>query len=98
MGFRKHEMINHSDGVYVRGNVHTNTVEGFFGLLKRGIVGSFHHVSKGHLARYVDEFAFRYNARTVTDGKRAAMLVAATEGKRLTYRQPSKSHGGNASA
>lgn len=50
MGFRKHDMIKYSDGVYVRGNVHTNTVEGFFGLLKRGIVGSFHHVSKGHLA------------------------------------------------
>jgi len=58
----------------VRGNVHTNTVEGFFGLLKRGIIGSFHHVSKGHLSRYIDEFAFRYNARKVTDGERAAML------------------------
>ena len=45
MGFRKHDMIRHSDGVYGRGNVHTNTVEGFFGLLKRGIVGSFHHVT-----------------------------------------------------
>jgi transposase-like protein len=52
----KHDTIKHSDGVYVRGNVHTNTVEGFFGLLKRGIIGSFHHVSKGHLGRYVDEF------------------------------------------
>lgn len=88
MGFRKHDMIRHSDKVYVRGNVHTNTVEGFFGLLKRGIIGSFHHVSKGHLGRYCDEFAFRYNARKVTDGERAALLVAGAEGKRLATSHP----------
>jgi hypothetical protein len=88
MGFKKHDMIRHSDRIYVQGDIHTNTVEGFFGLLKRGLIGSFHHVSKGHLGRYVDEFAFRYNARTVTDGERAAMIVAAAEGKRLTYQQP----------
>lgn len=98
MGFRKHDMIKHSDGVYVRGIVHTNTVEGFFGLLKRGIVGSFHHVSKGHLGRYIDEFAFRYNARTVTDGVRAGMLVAAAEGKRLTYAEPKRALEGSANA
>lgn len=89
MGFRKHDMIKHSDGVYGRGNVHTNTVEGFFGLLKRGIIGSFHHVSKGHLARYVDEFSFRYNSRTVSDAERAALMVSGAEGKRLTFKQPS---------
>ncbi len=91
MGFRKHESITHRKGEYVRGNVHTNTVEGFFGLLKRGIVGSFHHVSRGYLARYVDEFAFRYNARKISDGERAALLVAGAEGKRLTYKQPKNS-------
>ena len=85
----QHDTINHSDGVYVRGNIHTNTVEGFFGLLKRGIIGSFHHVSKGHLGRYVDEFQFRYNLRGVSDGERSAALIAATEGKRLTFKQPS---------
>jgi len=90
MGFKKHSTIKHSDGVYVRGDIHTNTVEGFFGLLKRGIIGSFHHVSKGHLARYVDEFAFRYNARKISDGERAGQIVAGAEGKRLTYRQPLK--------
>jgi transposase-like protein len=89
MGFRKHDTIVHSRGEYVRGNVHTNTVEGFFGLLKRGIVGSFHHVSKGHLARYCDEFAFRYNARHMSDGDRAGLMVAGAEGKRLTFKQPS---------
>jgi transposase-like protein len=88
MGFRKHDTIVHSRGEYVRGNVHTNTVEGFFGLLKRGLVGSFHHVSKGHLARYCDEFSFRYNNRKTTDGERAALIVAGAEGKRLTYAEP----------
>lgn len=88
MGFRKHETINHSQDEYVRGNVHTNSVEGFFGLLKRGIIGSFHHVSRGHLARSCDEFSFRYNLRHTSDGERADALVAATE-KRLTFREPS---------
>jgi transposase-like protein len=92
MGFASHETIKHSSKVYVRGNVHTNTVEGFFSLLKRGIVGTFHHVSKGHLHRYCDEFAFRYSNRIalgVDDGQRAALMVLGAEGKRLTYKQPS---------
>ena len=87
-----HETVNHSIGEYVRGEAHTNTAEGFFSLLKRGINGSFHHVSKGHLFRYCDEFAFRYNNRIalgVNDGMRAARIVTGAEGKRLTYKQPS---------
>lgn len=94
MGFASHDTIKHSDGVYARGHVHTNTVEGFFALLKRGIVGTFHHVSKGHLHRYCDEFAFRYTNRVavgVDDETRTKMLIAATEGKRLTFTQPSSS-------
>jgi transposase-like protein len=90
-GYRKHEMIRHLDKQYVRGNVTTNTVEGVFSLLKRGINGSFHHVSKGHLQRYCSEFEFRYNTRTAlgySDGERAAELVLGAEGKRLTYKQP----------
>jgi transposase-like protein len=83
-----HHTVNHGRGEYVRGSVHTNTVEGFFSLLKRGINGSFHHVSKQHLHRYCDEFSFRYSARHVSDGERAGQLVLAAEGKRLTYRQP----------
>jgi hypothetical protein len=98
MGFRKHDTIVHSRREYVRGNVHTNTVEGFFGLLKRGLVGSFHHVSKGHLSRYIDEFSFRYNARKISDGERAAMIVAGAEGKRLTYAQPKHSRDWSANA
>jgi len=88
-GFASHRTIKHSNKQYVTGDVHTNSVEGVFSLLKRSIVGVFHHVSKGHLHRYCDEAAFKYNTRTAlgfTDNDRAAALVALTEGKRLTYR------------
>lgn len=88
----KHETVNHQAGEYVRGEAHVNTAEGVFSLLKRGIVGSFHHVSKGHLHRYCDEFEFRWNHRSalgVNDSERAAALVLGAEGKRLTYKQPS---------
>ena len=84
----KHFSVNHSKEEYVRGEVHTNTVEGFFSLLKRGVNGVYHHVSRGHLARYCDEFAFRYENRKVSDGQRAKMLVLNAEGKRLTCKQP----------
>lgn len=97
MGLAKqHQTINHGSKTYVRGNVHTNTIEGFFGLFRRGIVGSFHHVSVGHLSRYCDEFAFRWNSRKISDGERAGLIVAGAEGKRLTYREPSKAAGLNA--
>src|SRR5579871_3484616 len=89
----RHDTIKHSDKVYARGDVHTNTVEGFFGLMRRGIYGSFHHVSVGHLGRYCDEFSFRYSNRKMSDGERAALIVTGAEGKRLTYRQPSKPDG-----
>ncbi len=58
-----HEVIGHSSGEYVRGNIHTNTIEGFWSLLKRGIVGSYHKVSKDYLPLYVNEFSFRHNNR-----------------------------------
>jgi hypothetical protein len=92
MGFASHNTIKHTRGEYVRDDVHTNTVEGFFSLLKRGIVGTFHHVSKGHLHRYCDEFAFRYTNRIalgVDDAERAKRIVFGAEGKRLTFKQPS---------
>lgn len=59
----KHDTVNHGKGEYVRGDVHTNTIEGAFGLFKRGLVGSFHQISRKHLDRYLDEFEFRYNNR-----------------------------------
>jgi len=88
IGLPHHETVKHRDWEYVRGDVHTNTVEGFFSLLKRGINGVYHHVSEGHLQRYCDEFAFRYEHRKVSDGQRAIALVQMGEGKRLTFKQP----------
>ena len=73
---------------YVRGDVTTNTVEGFFSLLKRGVYGTFHSVSKKHLHRYVAEFEFRYNGRYLDDGARTVLAIKKAEGKRLMYRQP----------
>jgi hypothetical protein len=64
--FASHETVNHSRKEYVRGDVTTNTIEGFFGIFKRGLDGVYHHVSKKHLHRYTSEFEFRYNARRST--------------------------------
>lgn len=85
-----HKSVNHSAGEYARGPVHVNTCESFFALLKRGVHGTFHHVSKPHLGRYVDEFAFRWNYRKATDVERATAALAGVEGKRLTYRGPTR--------
>ena len=85
-----HNVVNHSQDEYVRHeggrSIHTNTVEGFFSILKRGIIGTFHHVSKQHLDRYLSEFDFRYNARDVADGERTEKAIQSVVGKRLMYR------------
>ena len=65
-----------------------NTAEGYFALLKRGITGSFHHVSTKHLDRYCDEFCFRWDRRKMGDGARTAEAIRSAEGKRLMYRDP----------
>ena len=87
---RKHSLVNHSADEYVRYDegvmITTNTVEGFFSLLKRGINGVYHHVGRNHLHRYLAEFDFRYNERKVTDGERAQSALKGFEGKRLTYK------------
>jgi transposase-like protein len=83
----RHQTVNHSIHEYARGPVHTNTIEGFFSLLKRGVYGTFHSVSKHHLNRYLDEFAFRYNTRAMDDGMRTVEAIRGAEGKRLVYRQ-----------
>ena len=88
--FAGHEVVDHGAGEYVNGDAHTNTLEGWFALLKRGVTGTFHHVSEEHLDRYVDEFAFRYNRREVTDGERAVMALKKVGGKRLMYKYPKK--------
>lgn len=81
----RHETVNHSNDEYVRGEVHTNSVEGYFSILKRGIIGTFHHVSQQHLQRYLNEFDFRYNTRKISDAERADALLSGGKGKRLLY-------------
>lgn len=82
-----HETVIHSKKQYVKeGGISTNRVESFFSLLKRGIVGSFHHVSKDHLHRYCEEFAFRWSNRHLKDDEITAIAVEMAEGKKLPYR------------
>lgn len=83
-----HETVNHSKLEYARNGVSTNEVESYFALLKRGITGSFHSVSKTHLHRYCDEFSFRWNERKVTDAERTEKALGLIEGKRLMYKEP----------
>lgn len=83
-----HETVNHARFEYARGSVSTNEVESYFALLKRGITGSFHSVSKTHLHRYCDEFSFRWNERKVSDAERTVKVISLIEGARLMYKQP----------
>ena len=90
--YAAHHVVNHSKKEYVihmpdGSKAHVNTCESFFSLLKRGVYGSWHHVSREHLPKYADEFGFRWNHRKSTDGARAVAAIKATEGKRLTYRK-----------
>ena len=81
-----HEVVNHGKDEFVRGDSFTNTVESYFALLKRGVHGIFHHVSKEHLHRYCDEFSFRWNHRKIDDGERMIEAVKGIAGKRLMYK------------
>lgn len=88
--FTSHESTEHAKGEYVRGDVHSNSAENFFSILKRGIIGVYHHVSKEHLPRYLAEFDFRYSNRSklgIEDGERMVRAITGARGKRLTYRQ-----------
>lgn len=89
----QHGSVNHARYEYVRKfkdgrTITTNEVESSFALLKRGVMGSFHHVSKKHLPRYLAEFDFRWNHRKSTDGQRTVAALKKAEGKRLAYKQP----------
>lgn len=91
--FASHESVNHGKEEYVRGSAHSNTVEGFFSILKRGIIGTFHHVSEAHLKRYLAEFDFRYSNRVglgVNDTMRTDEALRGIGGKRLMYRRASE--------
>jgi transposase-like protein len=90
--FSAHSSSDHRYGKYVEKNgfVHSNTVENFFSIFKRGVIGTYHHMSEAHLARYTAEFDFRYNTRKITDGERADAALLGIAGKRLTYRRTNK--------
>ena len=88
-GTANHKMVNHFIGEYVRGDAHTNTLEGFFSIFKRGMKGIYQHCAEKHLHRYMAEFDFRYNTRTAvggTDAMRAEKALKGIVGKRLTYK------------
>ena len=89
--FASHEAVNHSADEWARGNVTTNTVEGYFALFKRGMRGTYQHCAEKHLHRYLAEFDFRYSNRValgVDDVARADRTLKGIVGKRLTYRPP----------
>jgi hypothetical protein len=91
--FAAHETTKHSAKEYVRGDVHSNSVEGYFGLFRKGMKGVYQHCGEKHLHRYLAEFDFRYNHRVrlgYGDIERAALAVKGAEGKRLTYAQPNR--------
>jgi transposase-like protein len=83
--YASHKVTKHTKKQYVVGNTHSNTVESSFSLLKRGLIGTFHHVGEQHLQRYATEFDFRWNHRKVTDRERSDTLLQSIAGKRLTY-------------
>jgi transposase-like protein len=89
--FAAHERVNHSNQEYARGDVTTNTVEGFFSIFKRGMRGIYQHCGEQHLQRYLAEFDFRYSNRValgVDDAERTTRAIMGAKGKRLTYRNP----------
>src|SRR5579863_7903930 len=91
--FAKHERVNHSAGEYARGDVTTNTVEGYFSIFKRGMKGIYQHCGEQHLQRYLHEFDFRYSHRAalgVDDAERTRRALKGAEGKRLLYRNPDR--------
>jgi transposase-like protein len=83
----QHESVTHSSPIfeYARGDVTTNGIEGFFGMLKRGLNGIYHSVSRKHLHRYLSEFQYRYNHSALTDGQRTILAIRQSQGKRLLY-------------
>jgi len=95
--FARHDSVNHQEVEYVRVDgdikITTNTIESYFSVFKRGMLGTYQHCSEKHLHRYLAEFDFRHNNRTalgVTDGERATELAKGIVGKRLTYRRPNR--------
>jgi transposase-like protein len=88
-----HHAVNHAKGEYARGAVHSNTVESFNGLFKRSILGSWHHISRQHIGRYLDEQCFRWSHREGNDGERTVAALDRVGGVRLYYRTPKEGEG-----
>jgi hypothetical protein len=88
--YASHGVTTHGTGEYARGDIHSNTVESSFSLLKRGLIGTFHHVGEQHLQRDVTEFDYRWNNRKTSDKQRSDKLLTKVAGKRLTYRRPNQ--------
>lgn len=84
--FAKHEVVDHSVHEFARGDAHVNTAESWFSLLKRGVYGTFHHISEKHIDQYVNEFVFRWNNRKVSDFDRTVATIKVVSGKRLMYK------------
>lgn len=90
--FASHDFVTHSKDEYVRGTIHTNTVEGYYSIFKRGMKGVYQHCAEHHLHRYLAEFDFRYSNRSamgIEDNVRSLIALKGAKGKRLTYRGPS---------
>jgi hypothetical protein len=92
--FPNHDVVNHKAKEYSRRengkHITTNTVEGFFSLVRRGVYGTFHHWGRGYLQQYLNEFDFRYNHRKVNDSERTMLALKSIEGQRLTLREPKR--------
>jgi transposase-like protein len=87
--FAGHGHILHAGRQYAEGNIHSNSAENFFSILKRGVIGTYHHWSAAHMHRYLVEFDFRYSTRKISDTERTEEALKGARGKRLMYRQPS---------
>lgn len=90
--YASHESVNHKMKEFVRGDVHTNSIEGAFGLFRRTIIGTYHKISPKHLSRYCDEFEYRYNTRIIKDGQRFESALGAIE-TRLSWKELTKDNG-----
>jgi transposase-like protein len=86
--YASHQYVDHRRAEYGAGDKHSNTAENFFSILKRGVIGTYHHWSQAHIHRYLAEFDFRYSTKDLTDAERTAVSLRNARGKRLMYRQP----------
>jgi transposase-like protein len=88
--FASHGVVSHTIGQYAKGKKHSNTVENFFSIFKRGVIGTYHHMSEAHIHRYCAEFDLRANTRDLSDAERASEILKGGIGRRLTYRRTDK--------